>query len=199
MSIKRLTECFDAISRSLSVAGGWALLALSLLVGIDVVGRQWFRISLHGADEIGGYVMAVVCAFGFSYALAQRAHIRLNILLVRLPTSYRVLANFFAYSILTAFAYMMLWRGLAVLKETVQLKAVAPTPLETPMVIPQSLWSLGLLWFAAHVTVYLGRMIECISRKEFSDLVATFGVESSVKSRREEGSGFAGKRCSRLP
>lgn len=177
MSIKGLTETFDGISRYFSIAGGWALLGLSLLIGIDVIGRKFFRTAFQGSDEIGGYVMAVVCAFGFSYALRERAHIRLNILLVRLPNSLRVLANLFAYSIFAAFAYIMLWRALAILIETIQLKAVAPTPLETPMVIPQSLWSLGLAWFSVHITLYLLRLISLIAKKQFFHLIKTFGVE----------------------
>ncbi len=177
MSLNRLMDSFDALSRYFSIAGGWALLGLSVLVGIDVIGRKLFTISVQGADEIGGYVMAVVCAFGFSYTLKERAHIRLNILLPRLPVFLRVLANLLAYSVFTVFAYMMLWRAVSIVIETIELKAVAPTPLETPLVIPQSFWSLGLFWLSAHLTVYLLLLGVLIVKKQFPELITTFGVE----------------------
>jgi TRAP-type C4-dicarboxylate transport system permease small subunit len=148
------------------------------MIGIDVIVRKIFLVSIQGSDEIGGYVMAVVCAFGFSYALKERTHIRLSVLLTKLPISLRVFANLLAYVILAAFAYVMLWRAIAILRETIQLKAVATTPLETPLVIPQTLWLMGLALFSIHLTLYLIRLIALTVRKQSSELISAFGVES---------------------
>jgi TRAP-type C4-dicarboxylate transport system permease small subunit len=178
MSLKRTIGIFDEISRYFAVVGGWAFLGLSVYIGIDVVGRKLFSISLQGSDEIGGYVMAVTCAFGFSYTLAKRAHIRLNILLPRFPASFQAFVNLLAYGIMAALAYMMLWRALSMLIETIELQAVAPTPLETPLWIPQSLWTLGLAWFAIHITVSLIYAIILAGKKQIAELNASFGVET---------------------
>jgi TRAP-type C4-dicarboxylate transport system permease small subunit len=178
MGLRGLTQAFDRTSQTFAVAGGWALLGLSVLVGIDVIGRKLFNISVQGSDEIGGYVMAATCAFGFSYTLKERSHIRLNILLPRMPMTLRVVGNLFAYTLFTAFAYMMFWRATAVLRETILFKAVAPTPLETPLVIPQAVWSAGLLWFSLVLTIYLFEMITLVLGKKSPELITRFGVES---------------------
>ena len=47
MNVKRLMERFDEISRYLAILGGWPVLGLSVLIGIDVVGRKVFNISDH--------------------------------------------------------------------------------------------------------------------------------------------------------
>ena len=178
MDHQRLDRVISQTTRVFAIAGGWALLGLSILIGMDVIGRKLFNISVQGADEIGGYVMAAVCAFGFSFTLNERAHIRLNILLPRLPVTLRVIANLVAYGLFASFAYMMFWRSTAVLSETIQFKAVAPTPLETPLVIPQSIWCLGLLWFSLVLTVYLIQLIALTLGKRFPELITSYGVES---------------------
>lgn len=186
MSLGRLTEKFDGLSRYLAIAGGWPVIGLAILIGIDVVLRKLFNLSVQGSDEIGGYVMAIACAFGFSYALAKRAHIRLNILLPKLPIFIQTIVNLIAYLILTALAYMMAWQMVAIVIDSIQLKAVAPTPLETPLVIPQSLCAAGLAWFALHLTVYLLSMIGLTVRGEIAELNKAYGVLTAAKEAEEE-------------
>jgi len=186
MTLKKTMESIDGISRYFSIAGGWALFGLSVLIAVDVVGRKLFNFSTQGSDEIGGYVMAAVCAFGFSYALTRRSHIRLNIVLPWLPIPVRVLANLIAYLILAFFAYMMAWRAWAVLMETIRLSAVAPTPLETPMVIPHSVWTLGLAWFAVHLTAYLLALLVFLAKGQVLDLLKIFDVEPPAEEATHE-------------
>jgi TRAP-type C4-dicarboxylate transport system permease small subunit len=186
MSLGRLTEIFDGLSRYLAIAAGWPLLGLAILIGIDVILRKFFNLSVQGSDEIGGYVMAIACAFGFSYALAKRAHIRLNIMLPGLPTLFQAVLNLIAYLIMTVLAYMMVWQMLAIVIDSIWLKAVAPTPLETPLVIPQSLCAAGFAWFALHLTIYLLRMIGLAARGEIAELNQVFGVLTAAREAEEE-------------
>lgn len=168
---------FDKVSRFGAIAGGWAFLALSFYIGVDVVLRKIFSISLQGSDEIGGYILATACTFGFSWTLKEKAHIRLGILVQRLRKSLRVGLNLLVFLSFTAFAYLMLWRGVAILIKTVHLKAVAPTPLETPLAIPQSIWVVGLLWFSLHLTFYLFVMIKYVFTKDFDQIIKDFGID----------------------
>jgi len=165
----------DRFSRKLALAGGWALLILSGYIGIDVIGRKLFSISLQGSDEIGGYVLAVICASGFSFTLSHGAHIRLNALLTRMPTRLQAVANVVTYALLTLLAFMMVWRGGSVLFETISIGAVAPTPLETPLWLPQGLWAFGLLWFFLHVAGYFGYMVILLISHKDAEINNKFG------------------------
>ena len=177
MELSRILSSFDKVSEFGAIASGWALLGLSFLVGIDVVCRKIFNLSLQGADEIGGYVLAIACTFGFSWALKEKAHIRLGLLLPKLSRPFRIMLNFMAFLSFTCFAYMMLWRGVAMLIETIQLRAVAPTPLETPLVIPQSIWVLGLFWFSLHLSCYSIGFTIYIFRNQYDELLDRFGID----------------------
>jgi TRAP-type C4-dicarboxylate transport system permease small subunit len=186
MSLKRFMEILDQISRYLAMGGGWVVLGLALLIAIDVILRKVFNLSVQGTDEIGGYVMAVACAFGFSYGLAKRAHIRLNLVLPRLPASIQAFANVVAYLILTSFGYMMFWQILDLLFESIRLKAIAPTPLKTPQAIPQLLCALGLAYFALQLTVYMIRALILLVSRNISELNTSFGVETAEKEAETE-------------
>jgi TRAP-type C4-dicarboxylate transport system permease small subunit len=184
--MRKLRQLFDNISRVFAIVAGWALLGLSIFIGIDVVGRKSFNFTLQGSDEIGGYIMAAVCAFGFSYTLAKRAHIRLNILLPRLPSALQGVANLLAYAAMAVFAYMLLWRGFDLFYESIELQAVAPTPLVTPLWIPQFFWVAGLAWFAVHVTFYLLEMLILVAKNRMAELNTIFGVETVEKETSRE-------------
>ncbi|RPJ05974.1 MAG: TRAP transporter small permease [Deltaproteobacteria bacterium] len=186
MVINRLMEGFDRISRTLAIIGGWPVLGLSLLIGVDVIGRKLFNLSVQGADEIGGYVMAVACAFGFSFGLAKRSHIRLNIVLPKLPPLFQAFANVVAYLILLAFSYLMLWQMLDMLFESIRLKAIAPTPLQTPLAWPQFLCAFGISYFAVHLTLYFIKAFGLLLRWNIAELNRIFGVETAEKEAEAE-------------
>ena len=178
MGIKRLVAFIDSATRYWAIAAGWLLLFLTLYITADIFLRKVFQKSIQGSDEIGGYILAILCAFGFSWTLKNRAHIRLNLVLNKLPVILQVTINFFAYLILAAFAYAMLWRGAAMVYETAELNAVAPTPLATPLIIPQGIWLLGIIWFSIHLTLYLIQLVVLIVQKNYREFLQDYGVDS---------------------
>jgi TRAP-type C4-dicarboxylate transport system permease small subunit len=184
--LQRALQALDGASRPLAVLGGWFVLGLSFLIGVEVVGRKSVALAIQGSDEIGGYVMAVSAAFGFSYALAKRGHIRLNLVLPHMPAGFQVFANMVAYVILAAFSYLMLWQMADMLLESLRLKAVAPTPLQTPLALPQFLCVLGLGYFAAHTTVYVLEGIRRVASGDVAGYNRLFGVETAQQEAESE-------------
>lgn len=131
----------------LSTLGGWALILYTFLVGFEIVGRRFFGYSLQGVDEIGGYLMAVLVALGFSHALYHRAHIRIDLLLAHLWRPLTMWLNVAAMASLVAFAVFLLGRAWIVLAQSYEMGAVSSTPLLTPLVVPQSIWVAALVLF----------------------------------------------------
>jgi TRAP-type C4-dicarboxylate transport system permease small subunit len=178
MGIKRLVAFIDSSTRYWAIAAGWLLLFLTVYITADIVLRKVFQKSIQGSDELGGYILAILCAFGFSWTLKNRAHIRLNLVLNKLPVIAQVMINMFAYIILAAFAYAMLWRGAAMVYETAELNAVAPTPLATPLILPQGIWLLGIIWFSIQLTLYLIQLAVLIVQKKYREFLQEYGVDS---------------------
>lgn len=135
--------------RWMQIAMGWALIALCVATTVEVLGRRLFGYSLQGVNEIGAYLLAVSSTWGFSIALLQRAHSRVDFLFPRFPVALQSVLNLVASVLLGAIAIFAAIQGWQVLKDTLRWQATANTPLQTPMWIPQGLWLIGLIVFAA--------------------------------------------------
>ena len=131
-----------------SILGGYVLLFLSFLIVFEIVARKLFSYSLQGVDEIGGYVVAITGTFGFAYALIERTHTRIDIILGHVPPLPRNLLNLLAYALVTGAALFMLRYGYVALSESILFNSRSPTPLQTIMWIPQGMWFGGLFVFA---------------------------------------------------
>ena len=131
-----------------SILGGYVLLLLSFLIVFEIIARKLFSYSLQGVDEIGGYVVAITGTFGFAYALINRTHTRIDIILGHVPPLPRNLLNLLAYALVTGAALFMLRYGYVALSESILFNSRSPTPLQTIMWIPQGMWFGGLFVFA---------------------------------------------------
>jgi TRAP-type C4-dicarboxylate transport system permease small subunit len=139
---------FGSIARVCAIVGGWALMAISVATCIEVIGRKYFSYSFRGLDEIGGYMLAGVSAFGFAYALSTRAHMRVTLLFPYVPAWVQALLNVLAMLTLAAMAAFCAARGLSEVLDVLGSGRRANTPLQTPLWIPQSIWFTGMTLFA---------------------------------------------------
>ncbi len=152
--INPVTRIAQPIARWAALLCGWALMAVVALICIEIVARKLFNSSFQGVDEIGGYVMAVLSCTGFAYALVTNSHVRVDLLIARLPRSAQAIANILAMVILAGIAVFIVMRGTVVLQETLEFGSVSTSPLQTPLWIPQSLWLAGLVLFMLVAVAY---------------------------------------------
>lgn len=138
----------DSVSAALAIAAGVTIVGLSLLIGFDIVARSWFRFSVQGTDELGGYVLALVGSLGLPYALLKRGHPRIDLLLPYLPQPLVRVLHVAAYGALTWFAVFVADHSIRTLMEAFRFNTTANTPLQTPLWIPQLLWVVGTVAFA---------------------------------------------------
>ena len=144
---------------AMTILAGGAFLALAFLTVVEVLMRKGFNTSLMGVDEIGGYVYAIGSAVGFIAALTANSHVRVDLVLSRLSALPRLILHVFSYLTLGAFAALLTWRAGAQVLRSWELGAVAPTPLRTPLVIPQGIWA-GLL--AVFTLLILSKLVVAI-------------------------------------
>lgn len=149
-----ISRVVEPVARLAAIVCGYVVLALSLAVTVEIVGRKLFAFSLQGIDDIGGYVLAIVAVIGASYTMARRGHTRVDIFLVRLPAPVQRWLNTLAALGMAGFSGFAAWRGSDVLLESIEFQSVASNPLQTPLWIPQSVWLLGLVLFALIAAAY---------------------------------------------
>ncbi|HVQ77106.1 MAG TPA: TRAP transporter small permease [Candidatus Binatia bacterium] len=156
------------VARAVSHAGVWLSGALLVgaagLVGVDVVLRRFFDMSVGGADEISGYVLAIGSAWAFGYCLLDRGHIRIDSIYVRLPARARSVLDVTAVFVFTAFMAFVTWHAWGVLDQSWSVGARSISPLATPLVIPQAVWLVGLLSVLFAGVALLARAVPALAR-----------------------------------
>jgi TRAP-type C4-dicarboxylate transport system permease small subunit len=140
------------------------VLAAALLIGVDVTLRKFFNASIGGADELAGYALALGTAWSLGAALLDRAHIRIDSLYVLLPRALRLALDFAGTALLLAFFGMIAWHGWSVVQQSWASASRSQSALQTPTVVPQSIWLAGMAFFflagvllLAHAAVLIGR------------------------------------------
>jgi TRAP-type C4-dicarboxylate transport system permease small subunit len=142
--------------------GGALLIAAAVLVGVEVVIRKVFSLSIGGADELSGYALAISTSWALAFALLERAHIRIDSLYVHMPVRLCAVLDIVGLVLLIAFFALITWYGFGVFQTSYRLNAESLSPLSTPLVVPQALWFLGLVMFLVIALVLLARALTAL-------------------------------------
>lgn len=174
------------IARASAWVGGITLLACALLISLDLILRKTIGLSMGGADEIAGYVLAIVSSWAFPIALLKRSHIRVDILYSRLPLKPKVGLDLLALAGMAVFVGALLWHSGQVLLDSIHYRSVSTTPLQVPLWIPQSLWFAGYLFFAVTILVLAWTSLAQMRRQRLAAVSALIGIHSVEEEIREE-------------
>lgn len=148
MSSNPLERWLGPPVRFASLLVGYAVLAISLMVGLEIILRRGFGFSLQGVDEYGGYMLASVTAIGAAYTLLERGHTRIEIITERLSHFARALLNLASALLLSGIAVLIAWLAVLAVRESMEYRSLSGTPLMTPLWMPQSVWAGGMVLFA---------------------------------------------------
>lgn len=132
----------------MALVGGYALLASSILISVDVLMRKFFVSPITGADELSGYALALLMSWAAAYALFCGSHIRVDVLYGLFPLKVRAWLDLAAIGVMLAFGLLLTWQAVDLVTSDILHHTVANTTLRTPLWIPRGLWVAGLAAFA---------------------------------------------------
>lgn len=176
----------DRIETVLATVFGTIFLGLAVVVTVETVARKVFNVSLQGADELGGYALAVGSTIAFSLALMGRAHIRVDVFHERFSPRLQAVLNWFSIVSLAAFALFIAWVAFKVIGDTLQYRSTAQTPWATPLIIPQGVWYAGLAVFALVASGYALRATGLLFSGRIEALNRDFHPKSAKEELKEE-------------
>lgn len=142
--MQQLAALLRGVTRVSAWFAGALILLAALLIGVDIVLRSVFVMSIGGADELAGYALAIGTTWGFGIAFIDRAHIRIDSLYGFFPRVARLTLDFIGLGLFIGFFAFGGWHGLGVLQQSLQSGSRSQSALEVPTAIPQFLWLLGL-------------------------------------------------------
>ena len=175
-----------ATSDALGIIFGYLCLGLSIFVGTETILRKVFGMSLQGADELGGYVLAVGSCLSFCVALIGRNHMRIDILHYRLPAQVQALLNWLSAVTLALFGITLAWTAYGILRDTADYHSTAPTPWATPLIYPQGAWYVGLFLFALLSFFLALRATKLLLTKRMDVLLEDFQPKATKEELQEE-------------
>lgn len=141
--IARLCKISDRLCDGAGALAALYLAVLAILSLSEIISRNVFAYSIPFAVEYAGYLVILVLLTGLGWALKDGAHIRVSLIVERLPGTWRrrvdmaaaivalAVSSFFAYA-LWAFALTTAARG-----------TLSYFPSQTPLAIPQLLMTVG--------------------------------------------------------
>jgi TRAP-type C4-dicarboxylate transport system permease small subunit len=176
----------DRISTLLSCLFGYMFLALSLFVTTETIMRKILNISFQGADELGGYALAVGSTLAFTITLIGKGHIRIDLLHDHLPKKLQAALNWISSVLLAMFAILLLRVCYTVVVDTIDYGSVAPTPWATPLIIPQAAWFGALIVFAITAVFYAARATYYFVSLRFDQLNKEFHPKGAMEELSEE-------------
>lgn len=165
---------------------GLTFLALAAVVTVETLSRKLFNVSLQGADELGGYSLAVGSTIAFSLALMGRNHIRVDVFHERMPKPVQAFLNWFSIVSLAGFGIFVAWVATKVIADTKAYGSTAQTPWATPLIWPQSVWYAGLVVFALVATGYALRATGLLATGRVDTLNHDFHPKSAKEELKQE-------------
>src|SRR6476659_8592651 len=166
--------------------GGALILLAAVLIGIDVLMRKFLDRSIGGADELAGYSLAIGTVWGLGATLLDRAHIRIDSLYGLFPQKLRLALDLAALILMVGFFALVSWHGLGVVSQSWTSGSRSQSALETPTVIPQALWIVGLLGFVVVGVLLLLYALGMIMRGDYAGAGRTIGTRSAEEEVEDE-------------
>jgi TRAP-type C4-dicarboxylate transport system permease small subunit len=180
------TSMKEHIENVLATVFGGIFLLLAVVVAVETTSRKVFNVSLQGADELGGYALAVGSTIAFSLALMGRNHIRVDVFHDKFPRGLQAFLNWFSITSIAAFGAFMAWVATKVITDTLQYGSTAQTPWATPLVWPQSVWYAGLVIFALVAIGFSVRATWLFASGRIDTLNHDFHPKSAKEELKEE-------------
>lgn len=166
--------------------GGALILLAAFVIGVDVVMRKFLAKSIGGADELAGYALAIGTVWGLGAALLDRAHIRIDSLYVRFPVALRVILDLLGLMLFVGFFALVAWHGWGVMEQSWTSGSRSQSAIETPTVIPQAIWMLGLAVFlASGVLLFIDSLLRVL-RGDLLGAVRLIGTRSAEEEVEDE-------------
>ena len=180
MELKFLINVARIIERMSDISGFIAAIltvATFILVLIEVAARAIFNVSTLIADEYTTYFFVGLTYLGLSYILRRDGHIRVKILFSKLSKKKQTVLDLLCCIIAVFLLIFFSIYSFLFFIESYKSKMTAPTPIETPLFLPQSVIFIGLiLLLLQFVSRIIHDIDEIVSASENHQIQKKFGI-----------------------
>ena len=182
---RSMRKAATAIAAFMNYLAGWNFIFCAAFIAIDVVCRNFGGFSSSATTEITSYMLAFGLAWGLAHALATRSHIRIDVLVNRLPIGVRQYLHAFALALLTALALFLAWCAWGLVGESMLFSAKDTSALAIPLVLPQGLWAVGITMLAVFAVVLLLEVVCLLAAGDAAEIDRLLGPRGYQEETQE--------------
>jgi len=166
MNFKIIIKYFDKIIEKFSAWGltlaSVLIFMMSLIVTVEVICRSFLNFSILIADEYSGYFCVGVACLGVAYSLRTRSFVKIDFLYNRLSKKWKNVSFLFARVISFIYVAILLYSAWGFVMATFKYKTTSMFMTRTPLIYPQSLIVIGLIFLIGQIVVDIKESIENI-------------------------------------
>ncbi|HJX12427.1 MAG TPA: TRAP transporter small permease [Dehalococcoidales bacterium] len=145
---KKIVSTLDKAAGKICGAMQWLcvviLFGMMLLGTGDVLGRYLLNKPITGTYETFGFLLPALVLLGLGYTQAARAHVRIELVITRMPPRLRNAVGIFTTVIALGIACLIFWQGLGLSIKYWHLGKMIDT-IHLPIYIPQLVVPIGAL------------------------------------------------------
>ena len=108
---RRLRNVIQRFTLVISYVGMFLLIPMMLLTAGDVIGRVVWARPIPGAVELSGYMLAVFILLGVAYTHQAKGHVRVSMLVSRLPERAMHILNVITTLLSLFIIAILAWQG----------------------------------------------------------------------------------------
>lgn len=180
-----LNRRIDLLAGWMTACAGWLFVLCAGFITFDVIARKFFGFSSRSTTELSGYMLGVGIAWGLAGALDARAHVRIDILIQKIPAGIRGYLHWLALAALAIFAGFLVYGAWHTTMESWEFRATDNSLLKTPLIIPQGLWLIGICVFGLMTTLRVLEVALLLPRGDIDLIEHLTGPKSFVEEADE--------------
>ena len=183
--VGRVNRVIDVLARWMNRCAGWLFVLCALFITFDVLARKFLGFSSQSTTELSGYMLGVGIAWGLAGALDARTHVRIDILIQKIPPRYRGYLHWLALASLAVFAGFLLYGAWHTTMESWDFRATDNSLLKTPLIIPQGLWLTGIGVFGLMTVLRVLEVALLLPRADINAIEHLTGPRSYIEEADE--------------
>lgn len=145
-----------AVTRASGILVGVGAFAIALLVTYEVLARTFFGSTTGWVNDVSTYLMGLIGFGGAAYALAEGAHVGVDLVVTRVPPAARNALERIADLGVLAIVGLLAWLSAQFWWEAFDSGEKSWGLFEISLWIPYSFFSLGMIWL---LVVHLAQMV----------------------------------------
>ena len=147
--MKVLCAIVQVIEKTTDLLSGhlqaWIVFFLMVMLMTEVVTRYVLMSPLAIAEEMGGYLLVSICFMGLAYTWKERGHVRVSLLINRLPAKVSHLLRIFTLTLATVFTVLLIKGCYELLLDSLLFESRSGSWMRTPLVYPQTILLIGAI------------------------------------------------------